>query len=85
MRTERILMALVVMLTFVGVAGADGMLIPGPPDRPMPEVPNFTVKYHHVTVEIRDQVSTTHIDQVFINEASATSRSSRTARRWCRA
>jgi Ca-activated chloride channel family protein len=63
-------MALVVILAFAGVAAADGMLIPGPPDRPIPDVPNFTVKYHHVTVEIRDQVATTHIDQVFINEAN---------------
>ncbi len=69
MRTERVLLAVTLILTIAAVAGADGMLIPGPPDRPMPEVPNFTVKYHHVTVEIEDQVSTTHIDQVFINEA----------------
>ena len=48
---------------------ADGILIPGPPERPEPEAPYFTIKYHHVDVKIRDQVATTTIDQVFINES----------------
>lgn len=50
-------------------AVADGILIPGPPERPEPEAPYFTIKYHHVDVEIRDQVATTKIDQVFVNES----------------
>ena len=29
----------------------------------------LTVKYHHVDVTIKDQVATTHVDQVFVNEA----------------
>ena len=70
MRTQRALLTLTLMLSFAAVACADGMLIPGPPDRPIPDVPNFTVKYHHVDVTIKDQVATTHIDQVFINEAN---------------
>lgn len=51
-------------------ATADGILIPGPPERPEPEVPWFTIKYHHVDVEVRDQVATTVIDQVFVNESN---------------
>jgi Ca-activated chloride channel family protein len=45
---------------------ADGFIIPHPP-RPGDVVPLLTVKYHHVKVEIRDQVAKTTIDQVFIN------------------
>jgi len=45
---------------------ADGFIIPRPP-RPGDVVPPLTVKYHHVKVDIRDQVAKTTIDQVFIN------------------
>lgn len=45
---------------------ADGFIIPHPP-RQGDVVPPLTVKYHHVKVEIRDQVAKTTIDQVFIN------------------
>jgi len=64
-------LALCAMLLTIVTTGAlaDGILIPGPPERPEPEVPYFTIKYHHVDVEIRDQVATTKIDQVFVNEA----------------
>jgi Ca-activated chloride channel family protein len=48
---------------------ADGIIIPEPPPTvPIVEVPYLTVKYHHVTVTIDDQVATTHVDQVFVNE-----------------
>ncbi len=53
-------------------AAADGIIIPVPPrDQPIPwrEVP-LVIKYHRVAVEITDQVATTHVDQVFVNEAS---------------
>lgn len=53
-------------------AAADGIIIPVPPrDLPIPwrEVP-LVIKYHRVEVEITDQVATTHVDQVFVNEAS---------------
>jgi len=46
---------------------ADGILIPGPPDTPVPEVPYFDIKYHHVKCEIHDQIATTYIDQAFVN------------------
>ena len=48
---------------------ADGIVIPHPPpDVPIVEVPFLTIKYHRVTVSIEDQVATTHVDQVFVNE-----------------
>ena len=52
---------LIAVLVSSSSALADGIIIPEP------WVP-VAVKYHHVTVEIRDQATTTQIDQVFINE-----------------
>lgn len=49
---------------------ADGIIIPEPPPhRPIVDLPYLTVKYHRVTVTIENQVATTHVDQVFVNEA----------------
>lgn len=61
------------LLLFVAVhtAAADGIIIPRPPiDPPVPwrEIP-LTIKYHRVEVTIADQVATTRVDQVFVNEA----------------
>ena len=51
-------------------AYADGIVIPDPPpDVPITDVPFLTIKYHRVTVEIEGQVATTHVDQVFVNDA----------------
>lgn len=48
---------------------ADGVIIPRPiVPRPEPP-PNLAVKYHRVTVTIDNQVATTHIDQVFVNDS----------------
>ncbi len=59
--------ALCVMLSIARPALADGIIIIDPPP---PEVnPYLTVKYHHVTVTIEDQVAVTHVDQVFVNES----------------
>ena len=51
---------------------ADGFVIPQPPvDRPIPwRDMLFTIKYHRVNVTIEDQVATTKVDQVFVNDAS---------------
>lgn len=68
-RTLPIVLAttLLILLTTVQPAFADGIVIIDPP---VPEVPPYlTVKYHRVTVTIEDQVATTHVDQVFINES----------------
>jgi Ca-activated chloride channel family protein len=48
-------------------AAADGIIIP---DRP--EMNYLTVKYHRVAVTIVDQVATTRVDQVFVNDTGAT-------------
>lgn len=72
-------MAIVIglLLATVGPVYADGIIIPEPP-RPCPgcpppppitEIPNLAIKYHRVKVTIEDQVATTHVDQVFVNES----------------
>jgi Ca-activated chloride channel family protein len=50
---------------------ADGIVIPEPV-APVSEVqvPYLTIRYHYVTVTIEDQVATTRVDQVFVNEGS---------------
>jgi Ca-activated chloride channel family protein len=62
---------ILMMLVFAAhPVSADGFIIPQPPvDRPIPwrDVP-LTVKYHRVSVTIEDQVATTRVDQVFVNE-----------------
>lgn len=63
------------LLILGALAFADGVLIVGhpmimPDVRPAPSLPKpeaLPVKYHHVTVEITNQVATTKIDQVFLN------------------
>ncbi len=55
-------------------AAADGIIVPQPPiDRPTLPWRNIpiSVKYHHVDVTIKDQVATTHVDQVFVNNAGS--------------
>jgi Ca-activated chloride channel family protein len=70
-------MVMILLLAAVGPACADGIIIPEPP-RPCPactppppitEIPNLAIKYHRVKVTIEDQVATTHVDQVFVNES----------------
>jgi len=46
---------------------ADGIIIPHPPPD-VPHVENLVIKYHRVEVTIEDQVATTRVDQVFVNE-----------------
>ncbi len=58
---------LILLLAAIQPALADGIVIVDPP---VPEVPPYlSVKYHRVTVTIEDQVATTHVDQVFVNES----------------
>ncbi len=79
MKSKRFLF-LIVAFAFFGfffaganTALADGMLIPGPWPHPRPlppePAPMFSIKYHHVNVEINDQSVKTDIDQVFKNES----------------
>ncbi len=46
---------------------ADGVMIPMPPRPGEPFPPALSIKYHHVDVEIDDQIARTKVDQVFIN------------------
>ena len=66
-----ILILLVLLLGPAVPVMADGIVIPHPPPEVPPiEVPYLTIKYHRVTVTIEDQVATTHVDQVFVNEGN---------------
>ena len=69
-----LLLALCGLALFAMPVGADGVIIPRPPvNPPRPiawrDIP-LTVKYHQVDVTIEDQVATTHVDQVFVNDAT---------------
>jgi len=57
-----------VLLATAAPALADGVVIPDPPPIPMPEPIWLTIRYHHVTVTIEDQVAITRVDQVFVND-----------------
>ncbi|MFC2037587.1 VIT domain-containing protein [Chloroflexota bacterium] len=64
-----ILVFFALLIVPVVPALADGIVIPElPPHIPIVQVPYLTIKYHRVTVTIEDQVATTHVDQVFVNE-----------------
>ncbi len=69
MRRTTIAFALAVAALWVACAGsfADGFIVlRRPPEMPRPLTP-LAVKFHHVDVEINDQVAVTKIDQVFLN------------------
>lgn len=67
----------IIALQFVlaAPAYADGIIIPEPPicdPLPCPPMPKpmaqLAIEYHHVQVDIDQQVATTHVDQVFRND-----------------
>ncbi len=66
-----ILTTVVLLLSAVQPALADGIIIPDPV--PLPEPPPLrdtwlTIRYHRVTVAIEDQVAVTRVEQEFVNE-----------------
>jgi Ca-activated chloride channel family protein len=61
---RHLLVAIALVFCIAAGALADGVLVP----TLQPDVPNFSIKYHHVKVQIDDQVATTSVDQVFVNE-----------------
>ena len=62
-----ILLAMSVGLTGLGLA--DGMIIIDPPPGvDMRQDQSLAIKYHHVDIQIKDQVATTRVDQVFVND-----------------
>jgi Ca-activated chloride channel family protein len=69
-RTLLTLFILLVALLPALPAHADGIVIPEPPPGvTIVDVPFLTIKYHRVTVDIDGPVATTHVDQVFVNDA----------------
>jgi Ca-activated chloride channel family protein len=65
-------MIIAAALIFLNVpVKADGIIIPEPPicdPCPIPSpMSQLVIRYHHVTVEIENQIATTHVDQVFHN------------------
>lgn len=72
-RAVLVLSTLLMLLATVWPALADGIIIPLPPPIPGPvsDPPWLTIKYHRVQVTIDNQVATTRIDQLFVNEGQA--------------
>jgi len=68
MRQSLCLVSVIAVAFVAATAFADGVLIPGPPGAIAPDHPAFSVKYHRVRVEASDQLCTTYVDQVFVNE-----------------
>ncbi len=72
MKKRTLLMGLLLCGLLLGTSGAvyaDGVVIVDPPPGvPAPRAPNLVVEYHRVSVEITDQVATTEVDQVFLND-----------------
>ncbi|MGQ9522071.1 MAG: VIT domain-containing protein [Anaerolineae bacterium] len=64
------LLGVLLLLAAAAPARADGIIIPEPPwpPGPVPEPIWLTIRYHRVTVTIDNQVATTSVDQVFVNE-----------------
>ncbi len=69
-----LLIAFILALVLPSAALADGIIIPEPPPcdvHPCPPVvvpmEQLVIRYHHVTVSIKDQLAVTHVDQVFYN------------------
>ncbi|MDH7487021.1 MAG: VIT domain-containing protein [Anaerolineae bacterium] len=70
MKKLSVILLTVLLLTLAAPAHADGIIIPQPPEGPPLRTFPLTIKYHRVTVTIEDQVVTTHVDQVFVNDAN---------------
>ena len=64
-----LLMIIAISSGLMSPAGADGIIIVDPP--PGVDVrldQSLAIKYHHVDIQIKDQVVTTRVDQVFVND-----------------
>jgi len=64
-----LIMLFAVSVGLMSPAGADGIIIVDPP--PGVDVrldQSLAIKYHHVDIQIKDQVVTTRVDQVFVND-----------------
>ena len=64
-----LIMLFAVSVGLMSPAGADGIIIVDPP--PGVDVrldQSLAIKYHHVDIQIKDQVVTTRVDQAFVND-----------------
>ncbi len=67
MSPKPLIIVAAILLAVPMLAQGDGFIIPiPPPDHP--RVPPLSIKYHRVNVTVQDQVATTHVDQVFLND-----------------
>ena len=64
-RTSRMLIVTGAVCAMAAAAWADGMIVPIRPDIRVRGA--WAVKYHHVSVKVRDQVASVAIDQEFVN------------------
>jgi len=60
---------IIICAVFVSNAYSDGILIPVLPIAKLIELPRIAIKYHKVNVDINNQIATTSVDQVFVNES----------------
>ena len=66
MNAKKVLAVIAVIVLAGGATAlADGMIVPVRPDLPVRG--QWSVKYHHVKITVRDQVASVHIDQAFVN------------------
>lgn len=64
---QKLILLVILSLFINGLAHADGFIIIPRPPQERTFIP-LSIKYHHVEVEINNQVTTTKVDQVFLNE-----------------
>jgi Ca-activated chloride channel family protein len=64
---RQIILSVVLSFLIAGSACADGVIVVPSPPRGIPFIP-LSIKYHHVEVDIDNQIATTKVDQVFTNE-----------------
>src|ERR1043166_3317216 len=74
----RILLLILILAAFIGVANGQGVIIPGPcgrcprPPRPIPIPRSLPVASIKIDTKIQSQVATTHVEQVFRNDTDGT-------------
>jgi Ca-activated chloride channel family protein len=64
---RHIISSILLFLVTVGIVYADGFIIIPSPPKEISFIP-LSIKYHHVEVNINNQVAVTKVDQVFLNE-----------------
>ena len=68
MKRSSVTAAVVWMLAMAAPVAADGLIVPIRPDVQVRG--SWSVKYHHVTISVRDQVASVSIEQAFVNNGA---------------